>query len=265
MNDTYAEEANLLWQTNKTGPLAAYVSSMALIPLPVLTNTSDDIISEILAQDPAEFLPKDTHPTIVAGYTQQLRALARQFHSTGSAVLEIPFTGRPGFALILLKPLSRGRIDISPRDDGAGRGDVEPQVDWRSLTNPIDSRIAAEFLRWVRSFVASAAMVDALDPVETQPGLDVDGIEAIAKWFSGVASPSNGHLVGTASMAPRELGGVVGPDLTVHGTQGLSVADNSIITLIPGTHTSSTAYGIGEKVSYVVKAPRYKMSSLLCF
>lgn len=248
-NETYAEEANLLWQNNKTGPLAAYVTSMALLPLPVITNSSDDIISEILAQDPAEFLPEGTHPTVIAGYAQQLRALARQFASPQTAVLEMPFTGRPGFALIYLKPLSRGRISISPRDDGDGRGDVEPQVDWRPLTNPLDSRVAAEFLRWVRTFVASDAMVAAFDPVETTPGPAVDGIEAIAKWFSGVSSPSNGHLVGTASMGPLELGGVVGPDLTVHGTQRLSIADNSIITLIPGTHTSSTAYAIGEKVS----------------
>lgn len=223
---------------------------MALLPLPVVTNSSDDIVSEMLAQDPAEFLPQGTHPTVIAGYAQQLRALARQFRSDASAVLEMPFTGRAGFSLIHLKPLSRGRIDISPSDDGDGRGDAEPRVDWRPLTNPVDARIAAEFLRWVRTFVASDAMVEGLDPVETRPGAAVDSDEeAIVRWLSGVSSPSNGHLVGTASMGPLELGGVVGPDLTVHGTQKLSIADNSIISLIPGTHTSATAYAIGEKVS----------------
>jgi choline dehydrogenase-like flavoprotein len=63
-----------------------------------------------------------------------------------------------------------------------------------------------------------------------------------------MASPTTAHPIGTAAMAPRELGGVVGPDLTVYGTRKLSVADNSIIPLIPSTHTSSTAYAIGEKV-----------------
>lgn len=42
------------------------------------------------------------------------------------------------------------------------------------------------------------------------------------------------------------------PDLTVHGTVGLSVADNSIMPLVPGAHTSSTAYAIGEKASLMI-------------
>ncbi len=51
-------------------------------------------------------------------------------------------------------------------------------------------------------------------------------------------------------MMPVEKGGVVGPDLKVHGLGRLRVVDMSIIPMIPGTHTSATAYAIGEKVGY---------------
>jgi choline dehydrogenase-like flavoprotein len=75
---------------------------------------------------------------------------------------------------------------------------------------------------------------------------DEDELKAL---IARMMSPSTAHPIGTAAMAPRELGGVVGPELTVYGTSKLSIADNSIIPLIPSTHTSSTAYAIGEKVS----------------
>ena len=65
---------------------------------------------------------------------------------------------------------------------------------------------------------------------------------------------SNGHSVGTAAMMPRELGGVVDNKLRVYGTLGLSIADTSIIPLLPGTHTQTTAYAIGEKAADMIKA-----------
>jgi len=118
------------------------------------------------------------------------------------------------------------------------------------MTNPLDVVTAATFVRWVRRFMNTTAMVETFGPTETFPGADIQAqadLESVVRRSSG---PSNGHMVGTSALAPRELGGVVGPDLRVHGTRRLSVADNSIITLIPGTHTSSTAYAIGEKVSW---------------
>ncbi|KAK1765901.1 hypothetical protein QBC33DRAFT_542841 [Phialemonium atrogriseum] len=42
------------------------------------------------------------------------------------------------------------------------------------------------------------------------------------------------------------MGGVFGPDLTVHGVRGLSVAGCSVVVLVPATYKSSTAYAIAE-------------------
>ena len=49
-------------------------------------------------------------------------------------------------------------------------------------------------------------------------------------------------------MAPRELGGVVGADLRVHGTTNLRVVDASIMPIIVGANLQETVYAIAEKV-----------------
>lgn len=49
-------------------------------------------------------------------------------------------------------------------------------------------------------------------------------------------------------MVPRELGGVVDPQLKVYGSNNLRVVDASIIPLQIGTHPMATVYAIAEKV-----------------
>jgi choline dehydrogenase-like flavoprotein len=57
------------------------------------------------------------------------------------------------------------------------------------------------------------------------------------------------HPIGTAAMAPREIGGVVDPSLRVYGTKNLRVVDASVIPLQLGATPMSTIYAIAEKVS----------------
>jgi choline dehydrogenase-like flavoprotein len=57
------------------------------------------------------------------------------------------------------------------------------------------------------------------------------------------------HHVGTASMLPREMGGVVDSELKVWGVDGLRVVDASIIPTLPASHLQTSVYAIAEKVS----------------
>jgi len=241
--------ANQRWRENRDGPLSANVNAGAFLPLAFLSNRTDELVSALLAQDPESHLPKPLHPTLLAGYKQQVQTMAKMFQSRNSAELEWLFSGKDTFSIIMIKITSRGTIYLSPDDDGDAQGHVEPVVDWRTFSNPLDAQMTAEFLRFARWFMKSPAMVEALHPVELTPGAAVEELDDIIDWIKGKASPSNGHLIGTAALGAREMGGVVGPTLRVHGVEGLSVADNSIMPLIPGTHTSSTAYAIGERVS----------------
>lgn len=56
------------------------------------------------------------------------------------------------------------------------------------------------------------------------------------------------HHGGTASMLPRELGGVVDSSLRVYGVRGLRVVDASILPMPPAAHLQATIYGVAEKV-----------------
>jgi len=230
------------------GPHSAYPNSGAFLPLSVLTEEFTTIVNQVLAQDPTDYLPDHIDDTLIAGYKQQLQVLARQLNGTSSAVLELLFTGASSFSPINLRVFSRGYVYISPDDDGAtGKGDVEPIVDYRALTNPVDVALNRVLLKFMRRFFSGEAMVEALDPTERSPTMDADSDE-FEDWLRKTLNPSVAHPSGTCALGPVELGGVVGPDLRVHGARKLRVADCSIMTLVPGTHTSSTAYAIGEKV-----------------
>lgn len=231
------------------GPHAAYTNSGAFLPLSVLTEEFAEIVAMVAAQEPTEYLPEGLDETLIAGYKQQLEVLTRQLNGTKSAVLELIFTGVSSFQPINLRVLSRGFVRLSPDDDGAGRGDAEPVVDYRALTNPVDVLFNRVIFKFIRRFFASEAMVEALDPTEVSPQADADSDE-FEEWLRTTMNPSVAHPSGTCALGPIELGGVVGPDLRVHGTRKLRVADCSIMTLVPGTHTSSTAYAIGEKVCH---------------
>lgn len=63
----------------------------------------------------------------------------------------------------------------------------------------------------------------------------------------GLASPV--EVLHTLAMLPRELGGIVGPDLKVYGIANLRVVDSSIIPVIPSAHLQSVVYALAEKVS----------------
>lgn len=60
------------------------------------------------------------------------------------------------------------------------------------------------------------------------------------------------HSCGTCKIAPREEGGVVDKDLNVYGTEGLKVADLSIVRENVGSNTNNTALIVGEKTADII-------------
>ena len=62
------------------------------------------------------------------------------------------------------------------------------------------------------------------------------------------------HYSCTCAMMPLDLGGVVGPDLIVYGTENLRVVDTSIFPIIPTAHLSAVAYAVAEKASDMIRS-----------
>ncbi|KAJ7246498.1 hypothetical protein C8J57DRAFT_1523626 [Mycena rebaudengoi] len=61
---------------------------------------------------------------------------------------------------------------------------------------------------------------------------------------------------GTVAMARRDIGGVVGSNLLVHGTANLRIADASIILILLAAYIQATVYAIGEKAADLIKSGR---------
>jgi choline dehydrogenase-like flavoprotein len=179
---------------------------------------------------------------VVAGFDAQKRSLASTLSKKDIAAYEASMNGICNRSLVLLKPLSRGSININTSDPTS-----DPILNFRTFSNPLDIDQAVSFIQYTRKWLSAPSLAQ-LGPVEVAPGANVTGTEELRKYVRATTYPTSYHPVGTASMMPRRLGGVVGSDLRVYGVHGLSVVDASIMPLIPAAHTSATVYAIAEKV-----------------
>lgn len=70
----------------------------------------------------------------------------------------------------------------------------------------------------------------------------------LKQWVRGSLA-QNWHGSGTCKMASLNDGGVVNPDLGVHGVEGLKIADLSVVPVNVAANTANLAFAIGEKAA----------------
>jgi choline dehydrogenase len=231
------------------GPYTLAMGNSAVyISLPNITANYTQIIEKVNAQLASSstaglFLPASADETVIAGYKHQLSILAQVFANPTHPVLESPFSGGVSGVSFHLKPLSRGTVMLDLEDI-----DGRPVIDYRTCTNPVDFDIMSSFIRYFRTMFQGTTL-KSYGAVETSPGPMVQTDAEMRAYIADQATMSFMHPCCTAAMMPRQKGGVVGPELKVHGLSGLRVVDLSIMPLIIGSHTSATAYAVGEKVS----------------
>jgi choline dehydrogenase-like flavoprotein len=248
-NATYNEEVFQQYLATKTGPYAmSQGNCAAFLPYKTVVDNSTFLasIAKIRGQNASIYLPSTYDHTLVAGYRKILDTLADQYESSNSAVFEFPVSG--GLAAISFqKPLSRGTVYIN-----AANPLGDPVIDYRTLSNPMDLESVISMLKYVRK-VYRTPSVQTLGPVELVPGANVTtDAEITDALITSVLIPSFAHPAGTCSLMPRELGGVVDPNLNVYGTKKLRVIDASIIPLLPATHIQQTVYAIAEKAADLI-------------
>ena len=197
------------------------------------------------AQNASQHLPASYGPDERKGYLAQLKLLTEAYLSPKSAMLEVPFSGGDTKTLVIQKQLARGTIKLNDTDRYA-----EPIVDYNLLSNPVDIEIIIAMVRTVRKWYATKEMAQ-LTPKELTPGPSVVSDADLSQWVRNSLGGSTAHGCCTSPMMPREQGGVVGPDLKVYGVDHLTVADGSIMPMLPATHICATTYAIAEKVSYM--------------
>ena len=246
-NQTYAAEQLALYWAKRKGPFTIVNqggNTVAFLPLPKVTSNYQSIIDLAKSQSVSSLYSGHSHgSSVLAGYEAQRLVILRLYASTLTSVHETGWNGGPAMPVTLVKPLSRGSIMIESTDVF-----TPPVIDFGTLTDPTDLETLIAALRKIRALIASAPMQEIGPIVEFSPGANVTTDQQLRQVLRGLISPSYSHPCCTCAMMPRRLGGVVGPDLTVYGVEGLSVVDASIMPLIPAAHTSSTVYAVAEKV-----------------
>ncbi|KAL2142005.1 hypothetical protein VTI28DRAFT_1695 [Corynascus sepedonium] len=247
----FASWVDAVWAENRTGPRSIAVGNAAAwLPFSVISERAANLSAALAAQNHTLALPPDTDPTVAAGYRAQMLSYARALNSPGTAFYNLVLSGgRSSGALVNLHPLSRGTVNIDPSDPYG----AEPLVDYRALTNPLDTAVMADFFRFTRRYYLDNPRTSAWRATELAPGADTQTDEDFAAYLAETLSPSEFHPSGTCAMLPRELGGVVDEELRVYGVQGLRVVDASIFPTLPGGNTCQPTYAVAEKAADLIR------------
>jgi len=218
----------------------------SFLSLPVVApNRYKDIADRLDAQNVSAYLLPESHPSIIASYRAQMKSYAAGLRGKELTVYHTIFhaTAAQG-GISYYHPLSRGTVNINTTDPE----NSEPLVDYRVLSNPLDVDILIELMRFTRRYYLESKILSRFQPVETSPGSDATSDAELEAFIRKNLSPTVYHPVGTCSMMPHDLGGVVDQNLFVYGVEKLRVVDASIIPTTIGVNTCQTVYAIAERV-----------------
>lgn len=148
----------------------------------------------------------------------------------------------------VMKPASRGTVRLASADPL-----IPPLVDPQYLADERDVTRMVQGMHMAREIGRAAAFAD-WRLREALPGPDVNGDDALRAYLRR-GTGTYFHPVGTCRMGVDE-GSVVGPDLRVHGIDGLRVADASVMPSIVSVNTNPAAIMIGEKAADLVRGVR---------
>jgi choline dehydrogenase len=136
-------------------------------------------------------------------------------------------------AVFAMKPASRGTVRLASPDPRAPLA-----IDHGFLSDERDVAVLVEGVEALRRLVASEE-IGAYALREARPGPEVEAerhVRATARGFF--------HPVGTCAIGP-----VVDGDGRVHGCEGLSVADASIMPSIPRANTNLSTIALAERLA----------------
>jgi alcohol oxidase len=165
-------------------------------------------------------------------------------------------------------PWSRGSIHITDKEDAvsgydfdagflSSPSDLKKQLWAYKMSREIARRLPyykgelelghPKFKEGSKAALFSGEQQDEIKDIEYSAEDDA----AIEDWIKGNLN-TTWHSLGTCAMREKSKGGVVDKDLNVYGTQGLKVADLSMVPENVGANTNNTALVVGEKAAVII-------------
>ncbi|KAI0697992.1 hypothetical protein BC835DRAFT_1269565 [Cytidiella melzeri] len=252
-NATFDAQQTALYNKNGTGFLAAFDSTLTWLPFQFFLNaTQTAALQETFAAVPVQNgTLQPTQHQIQSQWLQQGNVPHVQMilHNSG----EVPplnanssyFTIFCGTLACLLHWLSGKTLltgHINTTDPLA-----HPVINEHYLENDFDVQTILSGVKLLLS-LQDLPPLSGIIQARNAPAVDIQSDADLINYIRDNAASSS-HPAGTAAMAPRAEGGVVGSDLKVYGTTNLRVVDASIMPMIVGANLQQTVYAIGEKVS----------------
>ncbi|TDL20968.1 GMC oxidoreductase [Rickenella mellea] len=242
-----AEQVKL--HAQQKGLLTMSAAGLTFAPLQIIAPERFDELTE-LAQNIASKAP----PELKEQYDIQVNRLRDKSLPNCEIGLfpgfwSAPNPPKPGkryltLVAILSHPFSRGTIHIN-----SNSAETPPAIDPHFLEESLDLEILLETVKFMRRLPQTDALKTLISG-ELNPGPRIQTDDQLRETIKGNIK-SIWHTCGSASMLPRDKGGVVDSNLRVWGTQNLRVVDLSVVPLIPLAHTQATAYAIAEQGIYL--------------
>ncbi|MEU5979312.1 GMC family oxidoreductase [Streptomyces sp. NPDC047315] len=151
-------------------------------------------------------------------------------------------------SVALMPPHSRGTVRLS-----GARRDAPSLLDPALYADDHDLDAIVSGMRLARE-IGRASELAPWRGEETLPGPETGDGEAVRACLRRTPA-SYCHPVGTCRMGEDDRS-VVGPDLRVHGVDGLRVADASVFPTIPSANTVATVYAVAERAADLVSGTR---------
>ena len=150
-----------------------------------------------------------------------------------------------------LLPFARGSVHVSSASITA-----PAVIDPRYYFHGWDVQAQVGTAKFIRKLFGTAPL-SRLVSRETSPGTGTvpvgAGEDVWARWLKSVYR-SNYHVLSTAIMMPRAVGGVVNNRLLVYGTSNVRVVDASVVPFQLCGHLMSTLYAVAERGADLIKA-----------
>lgn len=241
-----AYESPRLLMASGIGP-ASHLKEQGIRPiidLPVGEQLQDHLLIGVVYGSKREISTLNENVTESCAFTRS------SLNAVGDCDIEISFAKSPHFApegqvkgpaytiipgITHLKSRGTVRLRLKSRQ-------LATEIDHGYFTHADDMKVMIEAVRQSRE-IGSASAFGAWSLGEVFPGERADSDEAIADYVAKHVSTWF-HPSGTCKMGIGESA-VVSPDLRVRGTQGLRVADASIMPTVVSVNTNATSMMIG--------------------